>query len=310
MKNHQNQFDIFSSREECNNIKRYLEAVLYIIDDFEEYENLANIIHRYINEELIQQKEISAIISLILVDKYNYYYSSYNLENDISHFDPIIKEFRKWKAVDMVFVYFHPELGIFPLNPKNKAHWNRVKLLKKTEFISLYAGRFQDTNCDEAFNIAIEKTIQLFKGQKCKTPSILATGDCEDDEEANEANVTTFVEESPFYGIVVSNNQFHNGNVEAWKKIIKSYTYTFPGMKVIIYYAGEQVKDIDSLFQWGKIKPGTVINIKVIGKDLRNKQMSALVYHLKEGASPFFERYIKGNPRMVLRLFGDILKRR
>ena len=94
--------------------------------------------------------------------------------------------------------------------------------------------------------------------------------------------------------------------MEAWKKIITSYTYTYPDIKVIIYYDREPVKDIDSLFQWGKIKPGTVINIKIIGKDLRNKQMSALVYHLKEGASPFFERYIKGHPRMVLKLFGKI----
>ena len=231
------------------------------------------------------------------------------MEKDISNFKPLITEFRKWKAVDMVFVYFHPELGIFPINPKNKAHWNRVKLLKKTEFISIYAGRFQDTEDDEVFDIAIENTIQLLKGQKVKTSKILTTGECVDDEEADESSVTTFVEESPFYGIQVTNDQFHNGNVEAWKKIIKSYMYTFPGMKVNIYYDGEEVKDIDSLFQWGKIKPGSVINIKVIGKDLRNKQMSALVFHLKEGASPFFERYIKGNPRMILRLFGNILKR-
>ena len=38
MKNHHNQFDIFSTRDECNQVKRYLESVLFIIEDFEEYE--------------------------------------------------------------------------------------------------------------------------------------------------------------------------------------------------------------------------------------------------------------------------------
>lgn len=305
----QNQYDIFSTRDRCNHVKRYFDAVFDIIYDFEGYENLANILHRYVAEELIQEKQLSAIISIILVDKYKYHYSSYNLENDITNFDSLIEEFRKWKAVDMMFVYFRPELGIYPLNPKNKAHWTRVKLLKQSELISLYAGRFQDTDGDQVFDVALEKAIHLLKGTKFKTPAILTSGDFEEEEgeeEEEEATVAFFVEESPFYGIPVTNDQFHNGNVEAWKKIIRSYTYTFRDVKVIIYYNREEVKDIDSLFQWGKIKPGTVINIKVIGKDLRSKRMSALVYHLKEGASPFFERYIKGNPRMILKLFGNV----
>ncbi|MBN2533382.1 MAG: hypothetical protein JXB88_10840 [Spirochaetales bacterium] len=311
LEKNQNQYDIFSTRDGCNNVKRYLDAVMDIIYDFEGYENLANILHRYVADELIQIKHIPSIISLVLVDKYKYHYSSYNLENDVTNFDAVVKEFRKWNAVDIMFVYFHPELGIFPLNPKNKAHFSRVKLLKQSELVSLYTGLFQNTDGDKVFDIALEKAILLLKGYEFKTPQVLTAGDMgkeaeEEEEEEEEAPVIFFVEESPFYGIPVTNNQFHNGNVEAWKKIIRSYVYTFPDVKVIIYYNREEVRDIDSLFQWGKIKPGTVINIKVIGKDLRNKRMSALVYHLKEGASPYFERYIKGNPRMVLKLFGNV----
>jgi hypothetical protein len=306
-----NHYDIFSTRSGCNTVKRYFDAVLDIIYDFEGYENLANILHRYVADNLIQKKQISSIISLILTDKYKYRVSSYNIENDISHFDPMIREFRKWKAVDIMFVYYHPELGIYPMNPKNKVHWSKIKLLRKSELIILYAGLFQDTmEDDETFDVAIEKALLLLKGQRVKTPALLSSIDYEDEEEEDddeeESSAVFFAEEeSPFYGIQVTNNQFHNGNVEAWKKIIRSYTYTFQDVKVIIYYDKEEVRDIDSLFQWGKIKPGTVINIKVIGKDLRNKRMSALVYHLKEGASPYFERYIKGNPRMVLKLFGN-----
>lgn len=306
MRKNKNHYEIFNTRNRCNNIKRYFDAVFDIIYDFEGYENLANILHRYVADDLIKKEQLSAIISIILVDKYKYHFSSYNLEKDITKFDVLIDEFRKWKAVDMIFIYYHPELGIFPLNPKNKAHWGRVKLLKKSELVSLYAGRFQDTDSDEAFTVALEKAIQLLKGRKFKTPSILVSGDFEEEDEEEETPVSFFAEESPFYGIQVTNDQFHNGNVEAWKKIIRSYEYTFKGVKVIIYYDKEEVKDIDSLFQWGKIKPGTVINIKVIGKDLRNKRMSGLVYHLKEGASPYFERYIKGNPRMILKLFGNV----
>ena len=31
---------------------------------------------------------------------------------------------------------------------------------------------------------------------------------------------------TPLYGVVVTNELFHNGNVEAWKKIIESYEHS------------------------------------------------------------------------------------
>ena len=33
------------------------------------------------------------------------------------------------------------------------------------------------------------------------------------------------------YSILVTNELFHNGNVEAWKKIIQSYTTKYPGLQ-------------------------------------------------------------------------------
>jgi len=56
------------------------------------------------------------------------------------------------------------------------------------------------------------------------------------------------------YSVVVQNELFHNGNVEAWKRIIDSYTTKYPGLEVYIYYDGERIMNINSLFKMGKGK--------------------------------------------------------
>ena len=58
---------------------------------------------------------------------------------------------------------------------------------------------------------------------------------------------------TPMYSIPVTNELFHNGNVEAWKKIIQSYNMKYPGLEVFIFYEGERIHDINTLFKWGKL---------------------------------------------------------
>ena len=38
-------------------------------------------------------------------------------------FDGLAATVAGWRAVDMVVTYFHPELGVVVVNPKNRAHW-------------------------------------------------------------------------------------------------------------------------------------------------------------------------------------------
>ncbi len=96
---------------------------------------------------------------------------------------------------------------------------------------------------------------------------------------------------TPMYSIPVTNELFHNGNVEAWKKIIQSYTTKYPGLEVYVFYEGERIHDINTLFKWGKVKHGSAIMISVAGDDI--KDVAKLQRYLKQGASHMFEAFLK-----------------
>jgi hypothetical protein len=107
---------------------------------------------------------------------------------------------------------------------------------------------------------------------------------------------------TPLYSVAVSNECFHNGNVEAWKRIIESYNVKYPDLKVYIYYEGERILDINSLFKWGKVKHGSSIQFAVAGDGI--KDVSKLQRYLAHGASNRFEAFLSASPGMALKLFG------
>ncbi|MFP4638430.1 MAG: hypothetical protein ACLFM6_08315, partial [Spirochaetaceae bacterium] len=106
---------------------------------------------------------------------------------------------------------------------------------------------------------------------------------------------------TPKYSVLVTNELFHNGNVEAWKKIIESYKAKYPDLDVLIWYENERINDLNSLFKWGKVKHGTPIMFSVVGEDI--KGVSKLQRYLYEGASPRFEAFLKGGVGRTLDLF-------
>jgi hypothetical protein len=106
---------------------------------------------------------------------------------------------------------------------------------------------------------------------------------------------------TPMYSIPVTNELFHNGNVEAWKKIIQSYTTKYPGLEVYVFYEGERIHDINTLFKWGKVKHGSAILIAVAGADIRD--VAKLQRYLRQGASQMFEAFLKAPVNTVLNLF-------
>lgn len=105
------------------------------------------------------------------------------------------------------------------------------------------------------------------------------------------------------FGVVVTNELFHNGNVEAWKRIIHSYSNKYPHYQVYVYYDGEVIHDLNSLFKWGKVKHGTAIMVAIAGPDPQIKDVSKLRKYLTEGASPRFEQFLRGLPGKDLGLF-------
>jgi hypothetical protein len=106
---------------------------------------------------------------------------------------------------------------------------------------------------------------------------------------------------TPLYGVVVTNELFHNGNVEAWKKIIQSYEHSHAGLRVNVYYEGEKIHDINTLFKWGKVKRGTPIMFSVQGENIGD--VAKLQRYFKQGASHLFEAFLKGSPGQILNLF-------
>jgi hypothetical protein len=106
---------------------------------------------------------------------------------------------------------------------------------------------------------------------------------------------------TPRYSVIVQNELFHNGNVEAWKRIIASYNAKYPELQVYVFYDGERILNINSLFKWGKVKHGSSIQFSVGGNNI--KDVAKLQRYLIQGASHQFEAFLRGSVSTVLRLF-------
>ena len=106
---------------------------------------------------------------------------------------------------------------------------------------------------------------------------------------------------TPKYSVQVTNELFHNGNVEAWKRIIESYKASFPDLDVMIFYENEVINDINTLFKWGKVKSGNLIFFQVVGENIMG--VSKLQKYFFEGASPRFEQFLKLGVGRILKLF-------
>jgi hypothetical protein len=106
---------------------------------------------------------------------------------------------------------------------------------------------------------------------------------------------------TPLYSVVVQNELFHNGNVEAWKRIIASYNAKHPDLQVLVYYDGERITDLNTLFKWGKVKHGSTIQFAIAGEDISD--VAKLQRYLSQGASHLFEAFLKGPVNSVMALF-------
>ncbi|HCM25508.1 MAG: hypothetical protein A2Z99_11385 [Treponema sp. GWB1_62_6] len=106
---------------------------------------------------------------------------------------------------------------------------------------------------------------------------------------------------TPMYSVTVQNELFHNGNVEAWKRIIASYNARHPNLEVLVYYDGERITNLNALFKWGKVKHGSTIQFAVAGNDIQN--VAKLQRYLIQGASHQFEAFLHGPVHNTLNLF-------
>ena len=332
-----------STRDGFNRSLRHFLAVNDILSDFEGRQNLADTLNSLLDEKSVQANQIGPILNALLVGhpKYNYQSRSYNLVRNIEDFGPIVSVVEKWDAVDLVLAYYHPDLGLTLINPKNKQHWDSAQSLRKNELLTIYCGTLTEKAPAKLLETAIDALVYLLSTGKSKAGAGLTQGKFKwkapkppapaklrvrkkagrspartkakstapaAAQSAAPAAAVPAVETpskkrrmTPMYSIPVSNELFHNGNVEAWKKIIQSYNMKYPGLEVFIFYEGERIHDINTLFKWGKVKHGSTIMIAIAGEDI--KDLAKLQRYLRQGASPAFEAFLRFPVNTVLKLF-------
>jgi len=322
--------DVLSTRDGFNTAVRYIKNTVGIASSAGAG-NLGDILFKLDDEDMTSAK-IGLILRMLLVDKLGYKTASTNLCASVTNLAQVAKEFSKWNGIDLVAAYHHPEVGLLIANPKVADELADFGELRKNELLAIYAGFYgKETNesCEKAASLAL----RVFEGAKVTVPPALAKGNyaakkvTKPQKEAppkpvkvktaaktqakRAAPVTQAapqvkpaggpVKMTPRYAVIVQNELFHNGNVEAWKRIVASYSAKHPELQVFIYYEKERILDINSLFKWGKVKHGSAIEFAVAGNNIQD--VAKLQRYLTQGASHLFEAFLHGPVNTVLKLF-------
>ena len=339
------EFERFYTRDVFNKSLNHFQSVLSTIENFEKYDNIADILNSMLQEGVIEQHQLLPAVNALLVDKYGYLAKSINIKTTITELEKISEEISRWNGIDIVFGYHNPNIGFLLINPKRKESLETTTELKKNELLTIYAGDYLTKSCMKYADKVIEEIIKLIEGKKPKVPQPVLNGKYKvktlQVKQAKESSakkqkktpvrkqtqtaakgsvpdkqpVTMTMEErrepapaptgavrmTPLYSVPVTNELFHNGNVEAWKRIINSYKATYPGLDVIIFYEGERIHDINTLFKWGKVKHGCSILFAVSGRDIRD--VAKLQRYLRQGASQRFEDFLKFPVNAIPKLF-------
>ncbi|MFW5835777.1 MAG: hypothetical protein ACOCVK_00050 [bacterium] len=321
----ENTLNLLSRRAGFNTALRHFKTVNAFAADVSEGFNLADVINEALEDGSLERFQIRSIVSALLVDKLGYQTVSHNLEKTVDDAEGIIEMTQRWGKVHLILCYYHPQAGLFVINPANPAHWDGVLPLVQDEYFLLLVGPAARDVDQKTLRNAAKDFMKVLYGRKVKDDSAyvgkrkvlnpaVAVPSFEETRPASQpATATTAVAEAPAqrrgskrritpkYSVVVTNELFHNGNVEAWKKVIQSYKAKYPGLDVLVWYESERINDINSLFKWGKVKHGVPIMFSVAGDEI--KDVRKLQRYLYEGASPRFEAFLKGGYDQVLDLF-------
>lgn len=292
-----------------NRLLKHMVVTTSIVDRFEKGDNLADILNGMLDAGLLKAEQVPAILNVVLVSRAALPYRSMNLPETVTSFSSFSDQFSKWNGLDLVVAYYHPTFGIQLANPARAEHWQRMHELKRDELIVVYAraksgGKdIARKGLDAFFSVLAGRPVDedpLFVMARAPEPAPLAaaTAPAAPTVPALPSRATQM---TPKYSVQVSNELFHNGNVEAWKNIIEAYHAKYPNCRVIVYHEGELIQDLNSLFKWGKVKHGGVIMFQVAGSEI--KGVSRLQRYLYEGASPRFEAFLKKDINKILNLF-------
>jgi hypothetical protein len=321
-----NQLNLLGSKAGYNLALRHFRTAQEFAGDVGDGFNLADALNLALEEEKIQEFQIRPVVNILLAEKYGYIYQSQNLKAKVESFDNLAKAVGSWTNLQVVLVYTDANDGIHLLNPEDPDPWQAALPLAKDECIIAYVGALSDVRSG-VLEAALEDVFTLLYGGKVRSRAGYALSESlkqfyEEEVEPVAAKPAPAVKEAepkaaahpvpaPAAGgtkkltakiaVNVTNELFHNGNVEAWKRIIESYKLKYPGLDVLIWYEGERINDINALFKWGKVKHGVPIMYSVAGDN--PKDISKLRKYLFEGASQRFEAFLHGAPGTILKLF-------
>jgi hypothetical protein len=237
-----------------------MKKALGILKDLEGGENFADALRR---RRGLSNADALSLLRLLLLDRLGYRALSTNPPAFAEDLPALAAEFQTWRA-DLVAVFHDlPFLGI--LNPKDAGQLAALGRPRPRELLVVYAGG-ADISPELAATSA-RTALALLGGE---SPDIAPELRAPDPGQApalrdpglKQAPVDTQRRQT-LYSVRVSNELFHYGNVEAWKRVIGDYERTHPGYKVRVYYAGEPVRDMNALFTWGKAPWGSVIRFAV-----------------------------------------------
>jgi len=308
-----------ASKTSFNKALRHFYAVNDAVGEIETRSNLADYINDLLDEEELHPDQVLPIIGAVIRDKFEYSYYSFSVPKTVTEFQKINDEIVKWNTLDLLVIYFSPDGKRFVINPKSLDSWERCREIHKDQLLVIYTKYLKEKNI-KIEEEATKTFIDIFSGKDVfinksfidqtmvntpapvKQPAVAAKPATPGSpavaavpSKAKKVSIT------PKYGVIVSNELFHNGNVEAWKKILESYEVKYPELKVHVMFGGEVINDINSLFKWGKVKHGDSIYFQVSGENILG--VSKLQKYLYEGASQRYEQFLKLGVGRVLNIF-------
>ena len=319
--------DLLSRRVGFNAALRHFKRVSSFLPVVPKGANLADLLTEEIEKERMVRAQMAPAVSALLVDKFAYRYRSANAARTIEDVGAIAAKLAEWSAIQIVLTYEHPQAGLFVINPKKAGSWEGALPILRDELVVVYVQALDRSVSDQTLAQALDDVHRLLDGEAVGTapeyrsatapaasaapagvapaaaPGVAPTAAPGAPAAAKPATAASTKKRrmTPRYSVVVTNELFHNGNVEAWKRIIASYRQKYPTLDVLIWYDNERINDINALFKWGKVKHGTPILVSVVGDEI--KDVSKLQRYLFEGASPRFEMFLKGSIDQNLDLF-------
>jgi len=327
-----NQLNVLARKAGFNSALRHFKVVTEYVGRVSKGANLADILNEYLDSGRVSRHQVKPIVTALLVDKFDYVYKSHNLGRIVDDVSAITETVSKWSKLDIVCVFHHPHTGVFVINPKRDDHWEGALPLGKDELFVVYVGAARGEEvkpgvlreaADDFASLMdgarvrgkkayVSERRSAIESQPATPPRPSAAPSAEKSSTATESVSAAPAQAAPSVPkrrarmtaripVLVSNELFHNGNVEAWKKIIESYRAKYTGLDVLIWYENERINDINALFKWGKVKHGTPIMISVVGDNPQD--VSKLRKYLYEGASPRFEAFLHGGADRTLDLF-------